>query len=205
MTLIISEYLVDGEEISLEAYDSYVSEDGTTFILDHDGFESSNDVKMTYTRDPEGTVTLADVLIYGKSKTTAFTWNYNADGYLAEVVSPTTTFRAFEYEDGNLTVFRNTAFEYGDPALVNHPLAPDVVWAYMSMMETNDPLVYIPYLLGWYTKASALLPTVMQKPSATGSGTVDIGFSYEFDEDGYVSKIQWNDGGSQYKLLFVYH
>lgn len=204
MTLVISEYLVEGEEVSLSAYDSYVSDDGVKFVLDHDGFESSNDVNMTYTRDAEGTVTLADVLIYGKSKTTAFTWSYDADGYLTEIASPTNSFRDLAYEEGNLTVFRNTAFEYGDPALVNHPNAPDVVWAYMSLMEKNDPFVYIPYLLGWYTKASALLPTVMLQPSASGTGTVSIGFSYVFDADGYVSEILWNEGNSEYKLVFDY-
>ena len=54
---------MEGDDISLSAYDSYISEDGVSFVLDHDGFESSNDLEMTYTRDSNGKVTLADVLL----------------------------------------------------------------------------------------------------------------------------------------------
>ena len=200
VTLTLSEFLVEGDDETLQTYDQYVCDATGTFELKHDGFESSNDMKMSYTRDADGVVTVADVLIYGKSKTTAFSWTYDAEGYLTEIASATNSFRSLEYVSGNLTTFRNTKFEYGDPELVNHPAAPDVVWAYMAMMETNDPFVYFPYLLGWYTKASAQLPTTMVLPSATGSGTVKHPLTYTFDEEGYVVKMAWESS----QIEFVY-
>ena len=200
VTLTLSEYLVDTDGETLQAYDQYVCDASGIFELKHDGFESSNDMKMSYTRDADGTVTVADVLIYGKSKTTAFSWTYNADGYLTEIASQTNSFRSLEYTSGNLSTFRNTGFEYGNPELVNHPSAPDVVWAYMAMMETNDPFVYFPYLLGWYTKASALLPTALVLPSSSGTGTERHPLTYAFDEDGYVVKITWES--SEIDLIF---
>lgn len=204
LSLVISEYLVEDGTADLSAYDSYVSEDGARFVLEHDGFESSNDLEMTYTRDADGLVTVADVLIYGNKQTTPFTWSYNADGLLTEIVNPKMTFRSLSYDDGNLTVFRNTEFEYADPNLVNHPYAVDVVWAYMSMMEKNDPFVYFPYLLGWYRPVSAQLPTSLLKPSPSGSGSVKCVFTYQFDGDGYVSEVSWVEDGDNYRLVFAY-
>jgi hypothetical protein len=61
----------------------------------------------------------------------------------------------------------------------------------MALMEQNDPFVYIPYLLGWYTKKSVYLPTSMVLPSPTGTGTVSHSLDYEFDESGYVVKMMW--------------
>lgn len=191
-TLTVSEYVVDGEEESLEAYDEYVMNGDGIFELVHDGFEASNDLEMSYVFDESGAVTSSDVLIYGDSETTPFTWKYDADGFVTDISSPSRSFRSFSYEDGNMTVFRNTSFVYADPDLVNNPAAPDVVWGYMSLMEKNDPFVYVPYLTGWYRKASALLPTSMVSPSPTGTGTVEYPLSYEFDEDGYVTMMYWD-------------
>ena len=200
VTMTLSEYLVEGAEVTLQAYDQYICNAAGTFELKHDGFESSNDMKTTYLRDAEGSVTGSDVLIYGKSKATAFTWTYDADGYLTDISSSSGSFRSLDYTDGNLTMFRNSGFEYGDPALVNHPSAPDVVWAYMALMETNDPFVYFPYLLGWYRKASAHLPVAMKLPSPTGTGTVRNPLTYTFDEEGYVVNMAW--GSSE--ICFIY-
>lgn len=193
VTLTVSESLVDGEDISLEAYDEYVCGENGAFELEHDGFEASNDLRMSYLRSEDGLVYQSDVLLYGKSSETAFTWTYNADGFLEDISSPTRSFRSFEYSEGNLTVFRNTSFKYEDPSLVNSPYAPDVVWGYMSLTEKNDPFVYIPYLLGWYTKASASLPTAILQPAPSGSGNVESAVSYEFDSDGYVTSMSWSN------------
>lgn len=190
-SLKLSEALIEGEEETLQVYDLYECTSENGFELTHDGFESSNDMAMSYTMDSDGLVTLADVLIYGNSQTTGFTWTYDSDGYLCDISSPTRSFRSLEYTDGNLTTFRNSSFEYGDAELVNNPYAPDVVWAYMAMMETNDPFVYIPFLLGWYTKASAQLPVAILLPSPTGTGTERYPLTYTFDEDGYVVKMAW--------------
>ena len=191
VTLTLTEYLVEGSEETVQAYDRYECDENGYFELTVDGFESSNDLGMSYIRGEDGAVTSSDVLIYGNSKPTAFTWTYDAEGYLVDISSPSRSFRTLAYDRGNLTSFRNTGFSYDAPGLANHPSAPDVVWAYMSLMEQNDPFVYIPYLLGWYTKASVYLPTSMILPSPTGTGTVTHSLDYEFDEYGYVVKMMW--------------
>lgn len=200
VTLTVSETVIDGDEESLEAYDRYVCDQTGYFTLDHDGFEASNDMGMSYTRNADGVVTQSDVLIYGDDETTPFTWTYDADGFLTNISSPNLSLRSLSYRDGNLVRFRNTSFKYSDPTLINHPSAADVVWGYMALMEKDDPFIYIPYLLGWYTKASAHLPTALLLPSPTGVGTIERPLTYEFDEDGYVTKMSW---GSVY-IVFVY-
>ena len=198
VTLTLSEYLVEGDEETLQVYDRYECDETGRFELTVDGFESSNDLSVTYVRNEEGVVTGSDVLIYGNSKPTAFTWTYDADGYLVDISSPSRSFRSLAYNGGNLTEFRNSKFNYNDSGLVNHPSAPDVVWAYMALMEQNDPFVYIPYFMGWYTKTSALLPSGMTLPSPTGTGTVRHSFTYDFDDEGYVVKMMWESSSIEF-------
>ena len=199
ITLTLSEYLVEGEEETLQAYDQYVCDATGTLKLEHDGFETSNDLMMSYTRDEDGVVTVADVQIFGSSKTTAFEWTYDAEGYLTSVESANFS-RSLTYSSGNLTKFWTTRFEYKDAELTNHLSAPDVVWAYMAMKDTSDPVVYFPYLLGWYTKASAQLPTAIAIPSPVGTGTIKNDLTYTFDDEGYVEKMAW---GSE-EIYFIF-
>ena len=199
ITLTLSEYLIEGEEETLQAYDQYVCDATGTLKLEHDGFETSNDLMMSYTRDEDGVVTVADVQIFGSSKTTAFEWTYDAEGYLTSVESANFS-RSLTYSSGNLTKFWTTRFEYKDAELTNHLSAPDVVWAYMAMKDTSDPVVYFPYLLGWYTKASAQLPTAIAIPSPVGTGTIKNDLTYTFDDEGYVEKMAW---GSE-EIYFIF-
>ena len=189
VTLTLSQFIVTGDDAVLDIYDRYVLGSDGFFELVADGFEESNNMKMSYTRDDEGKVILADVLRYGKTETTPFTWTYDQDGFLTDVSSPVASLSSFEYEAGNMVTFRNTAFEFGDLSLVNNPSAPDVIWAYMALMDNVEPFMYVPYFLGWYTKASAQLPTAMLEPSNTGTGTDTYPITYEFDSDGYVVKM----------------
>lgn len=198
VTLTVSQYLLDGEEESLMAYDRYVCGDNGFFSLEHDGFEESNDQGMSYVRDEDGVVRLADVLVFGDEETTPFTWTYDAEGFLTDISSPSRSFRTLSYKDGNLVAFRNHDFTYADTSLSSHPSAPDVVWGYMAVMEKNDPFIYFPYLLGWYTKASACLPTSMSAPSPTGNGKVTHALKYVFDEEGYVTKMSWDSDRVEY-------
>ena len=200
----ISEYLLDAGVEELNAYDRYVMGADGKIQLEHDGFESSNDVSVSYQRNSEGLVTVADVLIYGKSSPTAFTWTYDAEGRLVDISSPTKSFRAFSYDGGNLSVFRQTSFEYDVDSPANHPYAADAVWGYMSLMETNDPFIYFPYMLGWYAPVSDQLPARMVKPNPSGSGTVVCALSYEFDEDGYMTEMSWRDGSDNYHVEYLY-
>ena len=202
VTLRISESLVEGDVVTLNAYDEYVQGEDGFFSLVNDGLEVSNNIKMSYTRDFEGKVTVADVLRYGKKETTPFTWTYDPDGFLIDI-SSTKSLSSFEYDNGNMTAFGTRAFEFTDAELVNNPAAPDVVWGYMSLLKIEEPFMFVPYFLGWYTKASAQLPTAMLVPSPTGTGTDTYPLSYEFDEDGYVIKMSFG-GDSLEKVEYFF-
>ena len=188
-TLTVSQSIVEDGTETLDVYDMYQFDNEGVLALVYDGFEESNDLEMSYEPDEDGNVSVSYVLIYKKKEPTPFTWTYDMEGFLTEVASPTATFRSFEYQNGNMTAFSNTSFEYGDASLVNNPAAPDVIWGYMSLLDKNDPFMYVPYFLGWYTKASAQLPTAMLSPSPTGTGTDRTPLSYDFDEDGYVVRM----------------
>ena len=188
VTLTVSESVVEGDVVELNAYDQYVQGEDGFFTLVNDGLEISNNIKMSYTRDFEGKVTVADVLRYDKEDTTPFTWTYDQNGFLTDI-SSTKSLCSFEYTDGNMTAFGGRGFEFADPSLVNNPAAPDVIWGYMSLMNITEPFIYVPYFLGWYSKASAQLPTAMIVPSPTGTGTDTYPLTYDFDEDGYVVRM----------------
>lgn len=206
LRILLVEATVDaGGNVDEGSYDEYTAVAENAFEMTNDGMEASNDLSMTYSFDQDGRVVTSDVLIYGKSQPTEFTWSYDNDGYLLDVTyvasSGLRTFRELSYDKGNLVRFRNTEFVYDDETLKNHPAAPDVVWGYMAVMEKFDPFVYFPYLLGWYDMKSSSLPTAMTIASGTGTVTLPVG--YAFDEDGYVVEMKWNDGGPS-KVIFSY-
>jgi hypothetical protein len=206
LRIVLSEALVEADGSMQEgSYDEYTAVSENAFELAADGFEMSNDLEMAYSQDPDGCVMTSDVLVYGNSSSTEFTWIYDPYGYLTEVTyeskSVLRTFRSLFYDNGNLIQFRNTMFSYDDASLKNHHNAPDVVWGYMSVMEKFDPFLYFPYLLGWYEKTSSALPTSMTISS--GTGTVTLPLTYIFDEEGYVTEMKWTDGGDN-KVMFTY-
>lgn len=206
LRIVLSEALVEADGSMQEgSYDEYTAVSENAFELTADGFEMSNDLEMAYSQDPDGCVMTSDVLVYGNSSSTEFTWTYDPDGYLTEVTyeskSVLRTFRSLFYDNGDLIQFRNTMFSYDDASLKNHHNAPDVVWGYMSVMEKFDPFLYFPYLLGWYEKTSSALPTSMTISS--GTGTVTLPLTYIFDEEGYVTEMKWTDGGDN-KVMFTY-
>jgi len=206
LRILLVEATVDaGGNVDEGSVDEYTAVAGNAFEMTNDGMEASNDLSMTYIFGQDGRVQTSDVLIYGKSKPTEFTWSYDNDGYLLDVTyvasSGLRTFREISYDKGNLVRFRNTEFVYDDETLKNHPAAPDVVWGYMAVMEKFDPFMYFPYLLGWYDMKSSSLPTAMTVASGTGTATLPVG--YAFDEDGYVVEMKWNDGGAN-KVIFSY-
>ena len=202
--LTISEYLVESGVAQLNAYDTYALDGNGDYVLAYDGMEVSNDMSMTYNMDSDGKVASTDVLRYGKSKPTLFTWTYDSEGRVSDISSPTSSFRQFTYQDACMTSFHLTLFEYEQGGPVNNVAAPDVVWGYMALMEISEPFIYIPYLLGWYSQASAQLPVRMVKPSPTGTGTVIYSLSYTFDEDGYVTSMTWNEGKDEYIVEYIY-
>lgn len=206
LKIVLTEASVDPDGTVEEGvYDEYTEVSDLSFELTVDGFESSNDLSMSYHTDDDGAVVSSDVLIYGNDSPTVFTWSYDGQGYLSDVTfmskNNLTVFRDIAYDSGNIVRFRNTVFEYADPYLKNHPNAPDVVWGYMAVMEKFDPFLYFPYLLGWYDRKSECLPTSMVL--ASGTSTVTIALSYVYDEDGYVTEMKWYDGGES-KVMFSY-
>lgn len=204
VTFTVSQYVIENGVEELNAYDQYVMDASGLITLDHDGFESSNDLEVSYQKNADGQVTVADVLVYGDDQTTPFAWTYDSDGRLLDISSPKRSFRSLEYDGDNLTMFRQIAFEYDEESPANHPCAQDVVWGYMALLEENDPFVYFPYFMGWYTEASAQLPARIVKPSPDGNGTVTLALSYEFDTDGYVSKMSWVEDNKNYAVEYRY-
>ena len=202
--LVLSEALIEPGEITEGATDIYEADSSGAFALVSDGFEASNDIKMAYHLDSDGRVSKSDVLRYGKSQPTEFTWTYDASGALSAITYESklglTSFSDIEYSDGSIVVFKSSQFEYGDPTLKNNPYSPDVVWAYMALMNRFDPFVYFPFLLGWYNVKSACLPTSMS--IASGSSMTFVPLSYEFDDKGYVTQMSWSEGNSVNRLLF---
>lgn len=204
VALTVSQFIVEaGTSPELNCYDRYVATSESSFVLDYDGFEESNDLEMSYGFDDDGLVSVSDVLLYGDDETTNFKWTYDADGMLTEI-SANRSFASFEYEDGCLTAFRNVGFAYSNPSLKKNPDAPDVIWAYMALIGRNDPFMYIPYLLGWYKGTSELLPTEIKEPDPSGSGSISCPVSYIFDSDGYVIEMSWLDSGAVSRVEFDY-
>ena len=76
---------------------------------------------------------------------------------------------------------------------MNHPFAVDAAHAFDMLMLFGEPMTYVPYLLGIHPFTSRLLPT---QASTTSK------FEYEFDADGYVTRMSWDEGSA--KILFVY-
>lgn len=205
-SLKLTQATVSGDAVEEYGHDEYVSTSECSFSL-IDGLEESNDLEIMYRLDEQGQVDVASVLRYGDDSPTDFIWNYDAEGHLLNITyessAGTRNFRTLEYEDGNLTLFRSTAFHYEDPQLFNAPGAPDVVWGFMSLNETTEPSVYIPYLLGWYAPVSANIPSAMTVTLDSGLSS-KVRLSYEFDEEGYVTCMKWKRGRDDEWLVFIY-
>ena len=206
VTFTLSEYYLENGVEELIAYDQYVMDASGLITLEHDGFEASNNIKVSYQKNSDGQVTVADVLRYGKKETTPFTWTYDSEGRLLDISSPKASLIYLEYEGDNMTTFYQMSFEYDADGMVNHPYAPDVVWAYMSLSlhENVEPFLYFPYFMGWYTETSSQLPARIVKPTPDGTSTVTLSLSYEFDADGYVTKMSWVDENENYAVEYRY-
>lgn len=209
-TLLVSEYIVDASGAELSRQDEYVGNNAGYFEQTRETFYESNHVEMTYLMDSAEKVTGADVLVYGKSKTTRYTWEYDSQDRLMEISYIHATkgelaLVSLSYEGNLLTGFDLYAFEYGTPSLINADGAVDVVWAYMTLSKGyKDPALYIPYLMGWYNVSSESLPTVMYLADPSGSGNVVCNLNYEFDLQGYVTAMNWKEGNSEMEIVFIY-
>ena len=205
LTLTHSENIVSGGQIGVNAQDIYVSTGTHSFELSYDGYEYSDNYEFTYNY-VDGVLANADVVRYN-GETVQYEWKYDEAGYMTEVVLSNLSIYNITYESGNIAEFEQIAYEYGDPTLVNAPCAPDVAWAYKAINEWAKPAACFPYLLGWYDKASVQLPTMMYLPDTNnpdGAGKIACQPTYEFDAEGYVSKMSWTEGSEQHSIEFIY-
>lgn len=202
----LTERFIDGGDITEGAEDVYSPTAPDSWELTSDGFEMSNDMSMSYAFNADGTVESANVMIYGKSQPTLFTWEYDGAGRLSNVSyenkSETRSFKSISYIDGNISEFGPVAFSYDDSALKNHPMAPDVVWGYMAVMDMFNPFLYFPYLTGVYDVRSECLPTAMILNN--GMETFTVAISYDFDSEGYVTQMSWKEDGRSNRVNFTY-
>ena len=209
-TLRVSEYVVDSSGPTLSGYDEYASSTSSAFYLNVDGLEISNHVEMTYSLESEDKVSGADVKVFGKKNKTRYTWEYDAQHHLTAISyvhadKGRLALAELSYEGDCLTGFDGIAFNYADASLVNADGAADVVWGYRTLCKGHtDPALFIPYLMGWHGTGPSPLPTSMQLPDASGAGTVNCSFNYEFDTDGRVVSMSWKEGNSNLKVVYVY-
>ena len=203
-TLTHSENIVTGDQIDLNAEDIYVSTGAYSFELSYDGYELSDNYEFTYNY-ADGLISYADIVRYN-GKTIRYEWQYDSEGYMTEIVTPSLTLCTINYEAGNVVAFDGVSYEYGNQELKNSPCAPDVTWAYKAINEWAKPVMVFPYLLGWYDKASSLLPTKMFLPdvSTAAGGNIECPLTYEFDSDGYVTEMSWSEGSDAHSIEFIY-
>ena len=204
LTLTHSENFVSGDQIEVNAQDIYQSTDTYSFEIMQDGYEASDNYEFTYNY-ADGVLAYADIVRYN-GKTTQYVWQYNSDGYITEIVLPNLSIYTITYDSGNIVAFDQTRYEYADPMLVNAPCAPDVTWAYKAVNEWAKPVAVFPYMLGWYDKSSSLLPSAMYLPdvSSVAGSEIECHLTYEFDEDGYVTKMSWAAGKDKHWVEYQY-
>lgn len=67
---------------------------------------------------------------------------------------------------------------------------PDAAHAFDMMGNTEEPFLYFPYLMGNHPFTSRLLPDGYMAVSGLTTRT-KVPFTYEYDEDGYISSMTW--------------
>lgn len=207
ITLTASESVIEGSDITEQNYDTYVCDASGIFRLDYEGMPYTDNRSMEYMRNADGRISSTQVVRYNK-KSAEFSWEYNADGCLTQILATNGVKCSLGYTNGNLTSFRTMTFEYDDPSLVNSQYAANVVWGYMAtdLFAFGDPFIFFPYLLGWYRMDSVVLPTAILLPDPDPAVTTPktCPLTYIFDEDGYVVEMNWKNGGTPCKVKYIY-
>lgn len=130
---------------------------------------------------------------YGQDYT--YVWNYNENGYLQNITHNEEAMYEVVYDDAqNITAIKVEGWEasmadYEGASEYNHPYAQDVMYAIASVMQYT--YVHHHYMLfnGQHESGTGLLPTSIDY---MGYGDF-FDVTYEFDEDGYVKRINWTD------------
>ena len=205
--------LQDGQMLEDEepSYDRYVKVSDDEFAVEDMDISSLNyGFKYTYTAD--GKLLSADVHRYSSKEPAGvhreFTWLYdNASGLpvavRCDLNGTVITMQNYIYEDGNMVETNRNYFVYDDPTLENTPFGPDTAHAFDMMQYKDEPFLFFPYLLGRHPFTSRLLPDGHMAVSGPTSRE-KVPFTYEYDEDGYVTSMSWKSEGSLCEIGFEY-
>ena len=212
--IVYQSYLLqDGQVLEDEerSYDRYVKVSDDEFAVEDMDISSLNyGFKYTYTAD--GKLLSADVHRYSSKEPAGvhreFTWLYdNASGLpvavRCDLNGTVITMQNYIYEDGNMVETNRNYFVYDDPTLENTPFGPDTAHAFDMMQYKDEPFLFFPYLLGRHPFTSRLLPDGHMAVSGPTSRE-KVPFTYEYDEDGYVTSMSWKSEGSLCEIGFEY-
>ena len=197
----------EGEVIETETTDRYVKVAEGEYAVEG-GDMSSLNYGFKYTYDNDGMILSADVHRYS-SKTPEgihriFTWTYDTSGLPTavtfELSGKTYSMQNYIYEGDNLLETNARVFAYDDESLINKEFAPDVAHAYDMMHYTDEPFLYVPYLLGEHPHVSKLLPDGYMAVSGLTSRK-KVPFTYTYDEDGYVQTCSWGGTGANESIM----
>ena len=192
----------NGVEVSEDSGSRYVLHDDGVYRAEG-GISSSNNFNFGYTRDNDGLIVSADVLRYSRTNPGGtmrqFLRIYDAEGRPTNVTyvldGVTRSIQTYFYENGNLVETNASGFVYDDESLVSQPFAVDAAHAFDMMANTMEPFLYAPLLTGEHPFASRLLPTAFKRVTGATS-TQNVPFSYEYDDDGYVRSMKWDEGNT---------
>jgi hypothetical protein len=186
-----------------ESVDRYVKIGEGEYAVEDNDISSLN-YGFKYTYDSDGMIVSADVHRYSNKTPEGihriFTWVYNSAGYPTavefELNGRIYSLQDYIYdEDDNLLETNARSFVYDDKTLLNKEYGPDVAHAFDMMHYTDEPFLYVPFLLGEHPHASVHLPDGHMKISGPTSMT-KVKFTYEYDADGYVQTVSWGGTGA---------
>ncbi len=167
---------------------------------------NSLNYSFKYNYDEAGKITSALVNRYTKKYPQGLDMEnlfaYNPEGLLARISydyngNVDQTRQEYEYVGGNLVATKNLrGYKYDNNLLLANPFAFDVAMGIEAIKHLDDPFIYLPYMAGWHSFRSALLPSSIilqdQNPNAA-SPTYSSQIHYNFDVEGYVTSLSYNE------------
>lgn len=207
--LFTASVVEDGEVLAEEARDRYLLGADGVFRAEG-GASSSLNISFGYERSADGMIMSADVLRFSRNNPDGvmrnFSYVYDSSGRLEKVTyvldEVTRSLQMYFYEGDNLVETKLSYFAYEDVTLKNNPFGADVAIGYDMMAMTDEPFLFVPYLMGEHPFVSASLPTAVLEPTGVMGALEKKEVTYETDDDGYVVLMSWEAGMSE--LFFEY-
>lgn len=182
----------DMDSKSEDYIDTYVA-DGLTFTNTKNGTEFAYNKSVTFT-ETDGLITSAEAINEYDDPMT-YVWNYDQNGYIQNITHNDEVKYEVSYDaDMNVTGFNiegwkdNIAARYDGAQEHNNPYAPSAIFAVACVYQYTFMHHHFAYFNDMI-KANTLLPTSIDWQ---GYGNF-FDVTYTFDDDGYVSRISWND------------